>query len=99
MRDKQVGQAEIPLQLCQQVDDLRAHAHIESGYGLIAHDEFRTQGQGSCNADALALSAGELMRVTGASRFIEAHGAQKFRDTLNKVELHSTGRPGAAVPT
>src|SRR5579864_7796904 len=76
VRDEEVGQAEVALQLCEQVDDLRSDADIEGRYRLIADDELRPQCQGAGDADALALTAGEFVRVALAGGFVEAHGAE-----------------------
>ena len=97
VRDEEVGQPEVALQLGKQVDDLGADADIEGRYRLVADDELRAQGQGAGNANALALSAGEFVRIAVAGGFIESNGAQEFADAA--VDLRSTGQPGAAVPT
>src|ERR1700687_4631382 len=99
VRDEEVGQAEIALELSQQIHDLSADADVERGDGLIAHDEFGPQGEGTSDADALALSSGEFVRVASARGFVEADGAQEFGNTGANVELRSTGQPRAAVPT
>ena len=39
MRDEQIRQLKLPLELFKQVDDLRAHADVESGDGLVGDDE------------------------------------------------------------
>ena len=57
MRNKKIGQAEPALEVAQKVDDLRLDGNVKSRYGFIAYDEFRFNGQGACNADALALTA------------------------------------------
>jgi FtsZ-binding cell division protein ZapB len=63
VRDEEVGEVELALQVFQKVDDLRLHAHVERGDGLVGHDELRVQGERPRDADALALPAGELVRV------------------------------------
>ncbi len=80
VRDEQIGQAEVALQLRQQVDDLRSDADVEGGNRFVAHNELRPQREGAGDADALALSAGEFVRIARACRFVEAHGAQQFGD-------------------
>ena len=61
--DEQHREAMRTLQLHQEVDDLRADGDIERAHRLVADDKFRTQDHGARDADALALSAGEFMRV------------------------------------
>ena len=65
--DEEVGQAELALEVLEQVDDLRLDGDVERGDRLVADDELRVQRQGSGDADALALAAGELVRESGCS--------------------------------
>jgi hypothetical protein len=65
VRDEEIGEAEIALQLLQKIHDLRADADVESGNRLIGDDELRPQGESAGNADALALASGKLVRITG----------------------------------
>ena len=58
MRDEEVGEAEVALELGQQVDDLGADADIEGGDRLVADDEFRAEREGAGDSDALALASG-----------------------------------------
>ena len=44
-------------QILEQVDDLRLYRHVESGYGLIADDEFGIKRERARDPDALALAA------------------------------------------
>ena len=60
--DEEVGQAELVLQVDEQVDDLRLDRHVEGGDRLVADDQLRAQGQCPGHADALPLAAGELGR-------------------------------------
>jgi hypothetical protein len=61
--DEQVGQAQLALQLEQQVEHLALDGDIERRHRLVADDQLRAQGDGAGDADALALAAGELERV------------------------------------
>jgi hypothetical protein len=105
--DEEVGESEVALQLLEQVDDLSADADVEGGDGFVGHDELGTQGEGAGDADALALPAGELVRVAVACGLVESYGAQQFGYAGTYVELRSTGPfdsaqgrlPRAAVPT
>jgi hypothetical protein len=51
------------LQVHQQVDDLRLDGHVERADRLVADDQLRLEHQRARDADALALAAGELVRV------------------------------------
>ena len=52
------------LQFLQQIDDLRLDGNIQGRHRFVAHDEFRTHRQGTGDANALALTAAEFVRVT-----------------------------------
>ena len=63
VRDDDVGQAELVLQVLEQVDDLGLDRHVEGGDRLVGDDELGLEGERAGDADALALAAGELVRV------------------------------------
>jgi len=90
MRDEEISEAEVALKLGEQIDNLGADADVKGRDGFVANDEFWTESEGAGDADALALSAGEFVRVAGASGFVEADGAEEFGDA--KVALRSSGR-------
>ena len=58
--DEQVGQAEVGLEVGEEVEDLGLDGDVEGGDGFVADDELGAQGQGAGDADALALAAGEF---------------------------------------
>ena len=58
MRDEQICQAEVALELGQQVDDLSSDTYVESRDRFVADDELRPQSQRAGDADALALASG-----------------------------------------
>jgi len=51
------------LQTAQQVDNLRAHAHVERGHRLIENQQPRPERKRASNVDALPLPAAEFMRM------------------------------------
>ena len=61
--DEQVGEAEFLLQVHQQVDHLRLHRDVERRHRLVADDQLRLQRQRAGDAEALALAAGEFVRI------------------------------------
>ena len=63
MADEEIGEVALLLQVAQQIDDLRLHRHVERAGRLVEHDELRLQHHGARDGDALALAAGELVRV------------------------------------
>src|SRR5439155_4361570 len=62
VRDEDVGECKLALQVLEQVEDLRLHRDVERGDGLVAHDQLRVDGERAGDADALALAARELVR-------------------------------------
>ena len=77
--DEDHREAELLAQLVEQVDDLLLHGHVEGGGGLVGDDQLRVAGQGHGDEHALALAAGQLVRV-GLQRAlrIEAHELEQF---------------------
>ena len=63
VRDEEIRQAELRLQVHEQVDDLRLHRHVQRRDGLVADDHLGLDGEGARDPQALALSAGKLVRV------------------------------------
>ena len=72
VRDEEVGDAELFLQLHEQVDHLGLDRDVEGRDGLVADDEPRLDGEGPGDADALPLAAGELVRIAVQEARIEA---------------------------
>ena len=64
VRDEQVREPFILLQVLEHIDDLRLDGDVQRGDGFVADDELRFHSQRSRDADALLLAAGELMRET-----------------------------------
>ena len=62
VRDEDVRQVEVALQVLQEVEDLRLHRHVERRNRLVADDELRVDRESARDADALALTARELVR-------------------------------------
>ena len=60
--DEQVGHATLTLKLEEQIQDLGLNGQVESGDGLIAHDEPRLGQQCARDGDSLALATRELSR-------------------------------------
>jgi hypothetical protein len=64
VRHEQIGQAELILQIRQQVDDLRLYRDIKCRDRFVGDDQFGSQRQRARDADPLSLPAGELVRVS-----------------------------------
>ena len=61
--DEQVREAELLLQICKQLQDLRLHQHVKSRDGLVKHHHIRLERKRAGDRDALTLAAGELVGV------------------------------------
>ncbi len=55
--DEQVGEPEVPLEVLEEVEDLRLDGDVERGDGLVADDQLGVEREGAGDADALALAA------------------------------------------
>ena len=82
MGDEQIGQAELVLQIQQQIDDLRLHRHIECGHRLIGDNQAGIERERAGNADALALSAAEGMGKTVHIFDGQLHDIEQFAHPL-----------------
>ena len=82
VRDEQIGQLQLLLQIHQQVDDLRLHRHVERRHRLVEDEERRIQRQRARQADALPLAAAELVRVALEMRRFEPDEAEQLGDAL-----------------
>ncbi len=99
MGDEQQGDAGFGLQAPEQVQNLGADGNVEGGHRLVGDNQLGTQGQGAGDADALALTAGELVRVTrggssGAGRLGPAAG--RLRPGLRSEGTMSCTRSGSS---
>ena len=61
--DEQVGDATFVLQAFEEVHDARLDRHVERRDRLVEHDHLGVDGQRTGDADALALTARELVGV------------------------------------
>src|SRR5690606_9922058 len=82
VRDEQIAETALLLQIHEQVDHLRLDGHVERGYRLIAYDQLRIKGKRARNAYALALAARELMREVVHLRLAEADAGEELRYLL-----------------
>ncbi len=84
MGDEQHRHAEPGLQVLQQLQDLRLHRDIERGGRLVGDQQFGFVGERHRDHDALALSAGQLMRIAfqPPGRIGNANLGQQFDDAI-----------------
>jgi hypothetical protein len=83
--DEEVGEREFLLELFEEVDDLCLDRDVEGGDGFVEDEELRIQGERSGDADALALTTGELVGEAAAEFAAEADELEKFVDSLAPV--------------
>ena len=86
--DEQEGQREALLQVDEQVDDLRLDVDVERGDRLVGDDQRGLDRERARDADALALAAGELVRIAVDRARVEADQREQL--------LHA--RAGRALP-
>ena len=94
---KTIGEAVRLLQVAQQVDDLLLHGAVERRGRLVEDDELRVQDHGAGDGDALALAAGEFMRIAVAPGRIEPHLLEGLRGApvaLLAARCRARGRAG-----
>ena len=82
MGDEEVGEPELCLEVLEQVDDLRLDGHVQRRDGLVRDDELRAHRERARDADALALTAGELVRVPPQVVGRQADGLEELDDAL-----------------
>src|SRR6266700_3297509 len=78
VRNEFVGQPEPPLQVAQEIEHLRTDRDIERRNRLVTDDELGLDCERARNGDALALAAGEFMRITARQARLEADKPQKL---------------------
>ena len=80
MCDEEHGDAQLAPQIVQKVDDLCLDGDVERGDGLVGDDELGLHDDGSRDADTLALTARELVRVSSC---VLADEADLFEDVIH----------------
>ena len=97
VRDEEVGELELVLQVEEQVEDLRLDRHVERGDRLVGNDELRVDRKRAGDADALALAAGELVRIAVAVLGAQADQRQQVVDARSPLVAVARGC-GCAAP-
>ena len=87
--DEDHRQAELALQLAQQVEDLGLDRDVEGGDRLVGDDQLRLQRERAGDADPLALAAGELVRVAVVVLGVQADAVHQLLHAL--LALAGTG--------
>src|SRR5215207_2305437 len=107
VRDEDVGEAELSLQVLEKVDHLRLDRDVERRDRLVADDQLRRHRERAGDADALALAARELVRVAAhvvgvePDRFEKVDDAglilgRRVRESVDRQRLVDDGADGHA---
>ena len=83
--DEQISGSVLLLQVLQQVQDLSLDGNVQGGNRLVADDELRAQDERASDADALTLTAGELVRVAVDVLGIEADHVKQLANALDTL--------------
>ena len=75
--DDHHGDAQLLVQLLQQIQNRQGRGGVQGGGGLVAEQDLRVVGQGAGDGDALLLAAGELGGV-GPGPVAQADQVQQF---------------------
>ena len=85
VRDEEVGETEVALQVVEQVQHSRLHADVERTDRLIEHDDLGFDRERPGDAQPLPLPTRELMREAVGVRGVEAHLRQQLLDAAVMV--------------
>ena len=70
--DEEAGEAVAGLEVAEEIDDLRADGDVEGADGFVEDEELWTESEGAGDVDALALAAGEFVRIPAEGGGVEA---------------------------
>ena len=79
VRHEQQGQPEFALQVVEQVEHLGADRHVERRDRLVGDDDLRRERQRARDAEALALAAGQFVRIAAAMLGVQPDAAPAAR--------------------
>ena len=91
MRNEQVGQSKLLLEISQQIDDLRLDRDVQCGNRFVCNNEFWFKRQRSRDTDSLPLPSAELVRIPVHHGGIQANNIQKVGDPV--LSLQAAGQP------
>src|SRR6202051_4127560 len=82
MGDEEISQPQLLLQVLQEIDDLGLDRYIQRRHRLVADDQFGFDRERTRDADALALTAGKLVRMAAHVIRLQPDGLEQMHDTL-----------------
>src|SRR5438876_10980189 len=86
MRNEQVGQSKLLLEISQQIDDLRLDRDVQRGDRFVCNNKFWFKRQRPRDTDYLPLSAAELVRIPVHHGGIQVHNIQKVGDLVLSLQ-------------
>ena len=93
MGDEDERQAHVALELAQQVEDLGLDRDVERGDRLVGDEQLGLERDRAGDADALALAAGELVRIAVVVLGVEPDAVHQLLDAALALALAArTGR-------
>ena len=78
--DQEIGDAGVALQVAHQVEHLRLDRDVERRDRLVRDDQLGARDQRPRDGDALALAAGEFVRIFSRRARVEADGRERLGD-------------------
>ena len=88
MGDEEEREAELVLEVLEEVDDLGLDRDVEGAHRLVGHDEIGLEHECARDADALALAAGEGMREAA----VRAVSGRPTRTSASRTRLRRSAR-------
>jgi hypothetical protein len=84
VRDEEIREVQLRLEVVQEVEQLRLDRYVERRRRLVEDDERRIGDQGSRDADALALTARQLVRVAPRHVRLETDELEDLADAATR---------------
>jgi hypothetical protein len=93
VRDEQIGQLPFGAQPRDQAEHARLRPHVQGAGRLVQHQQPRLHAERAGDRDALALPAGQLMRVPGREVPVQAHLGQQVPGSPGRLPArhHTVG--------
>ena len=78
--DEEIAHAQAVLDVAQEIHDLGADRHVERRHRLVEQDALGAGRERARERDALALAAGQLVRIVVGDARRQAHALERLRD-------------------
>ncbi len=87
------GQGQLVLQRLEQIDDLGLDRDVECRHRLVEHDQLRLHRERAGDSDALALPAGELVRIATQVLGVQADTREQLAGARLEFRAGYAGQP------